>query len=145
MLTREQNDRLTKVGPGTPCGELLRRYWQVLCPSGEITAAAPKKRVRILGEDLLVYRGDSGDIACIAEHCLHRRASLYFGFIEPGGIRCCYHGWKYDAEGKCIDRPFETQKADNLCLPSYPLQELGGLLFVYMGPKTATPPALPRW
>jgi 5,5'-dehydrodivanillate O-demethylase oxygenase subunit len=145
MLTREQNDRLTKVGPGTPGGELLRRYWQVLCPSGEITAAAPKKRVRLLGEDLLVYRGDNGDIACIAEHCLHRRASLFYGFIEPGGIRCCYHGWKYDAKGKCVVRPFEPGTPNTLALKSYPVQELGGLLFAYMGPDPARAPLLPRW
>jgi 5,5'-dehydrodivanillate O-demethylase oxygenase subunit len=145
MLTPEQNDRLTKVGRGTPCGNLLRRYWQALCPAGEITADNPKKRVRILGEDLLVYRGDSGDILCIAEHCLHRRASLFFGFIEPGGIRCCYHGWKYSAQGQCVVRPFEPGTPDDLCLPAYPVQELGGLLFVYMGPDPARAPLLPRW
>jgi 5,5'-dehydrodivanillate O-demethylase oxygenase subunit len=145
MLTEEQNDRLTKVGPGTPCGELLRRYWQVLCPSGEVTPAAPKKRVRILGEDLLVYRGDGGDVACIAEHCLHRRASLFYGFIEPGGIRCCYHGWKYDSNGKCVVRPFEVGTPNTLSLRSYPVQELGGLLFAYMGPDPARAPLLPRW
>ncbi len=144
MLTQEQNDRLTKVGPGTPCGNLLRRYWQALCPAGEITAAKPKKRVRILGEDLLVYLGDDGVIRCIAEHCLHRRASLFFGFIEPGGIRCCYHGWKFDGQGNCVERPFEKATVPGLCLPAYPVQELGGMLFVYMGPaKTA--PILPRW
>ncbi len=145
MLTQEQNERLTKVGRGTPCGNLLRRYWQALCPTGEITAENNKKRVRILGEDLLVYRGDDGKIACIAEHCLHRRASLFFGFIEPGGIRCCYHGWKFDAQGKCTERPFEAHAPDNLCLPTYPVEELGGLLFVYMGPDRARAPLLPRW
>lgn len=145
MLTQEQNDRLTKVGPGTPCGNLLRRYWQVLCPTGEITAEKPKRRIRILGEDLLVYRGADGKIVCIAGHCLHRRASLFFGFIEPGGIRCCYHGWKFDTQGKCTDRPFEAQTPAGLCLPAYPVQELGGLLFVYMGPDAERAPLLPRW
>lgn len=145
MLTQEQNDRLTKVGRGTPCGNLLRRYWQALCPAAEITAENPKKRVRILGEDLLVYRGENGKLCCIVEHCLHRRASLFFGFIEPGGIRCCYHGWKFDAQGKCVERPFEAHAPANLCLPAYPLQELGGLLFVYMGPDPARAPLLPRW
>jgi len=145
MLTQEQNDRLTKVGPGTPCGALLRRYWQALCPSGEITADKPKKRVRLLGEDLLVYRGDDGKLRCIAEHCIHRRASLFYGFIEPGGIRCCYHGWKFDAGGKCTERPFEGHTPDSLAIKSYPVEELGGLLFAYLGPDPAQAPLLPRW
>lgn len=145
MLSKEQNERLTQVGSGTPGGNLLRRYWQALCPAGEISAEHPKKRVRILGEDLLVYRGDDGSINCIAEHCLHRRASLFFGFIEPGGIRCCYHGWKFDADGRCVERPFESRTHTGLCLPAYPVKELGGLLFVYMGPDSARAPILPRW
>jgi 5,5'-dehydrodivanillate O-demethylase oxygenase subunit len=146
MLTQEQNDRLTKVGPGTPCGALLRRYWQPLCPSGEITAENPRKRVRILGENLLVYRDDAGRLVCIEEHCPHRRASLFFGFIEPGGIRCCYHGWKFDGAGKCVERPFEPREASNAVrLRTYPLQELGGLLFAYMGPEPDKAPLLPRW
>jgi 5,5'-dehydrodivanillate O-demethylase len=145
VVTQEENDRLTRVGPGTPCGALLRRYWQPLCPTGEITDANPKKRVRILGEDLLVYRTESGEIACIAEHCAHRRASLFYGFIEPGGIRCCYHGWKYDKTGKCMVRPFEPRARDDIRLPAYPVQELGGLLFAYMGPDPAKAPLLPRW
>jgi 5,5'-dehydrodivanillate O-demethylase oxygenase subunit len=144
MLTTEQNERLTKVGPGTPCGELLRRYWQPLCPAGEITESNPKKRVRILGEDLLVYRTHEGTLSCIAEHCPHRRASLYFGFIEPGGIRCCYHGWKYDGAGACIERPFERHTG-NVRVRSYPVQQLGGLLFVYMGPDPSRAPLVPRW
>ena len=145
MVTRTENDRLTRVGPGTACGELLRRYWQPLCPAGEITAANPRKRVRILGEDLLVYRTDGGDIACIAEYCAHRHASLYFGFIEPGGIRCCYHGWKYDTQGKCVVRPFEERARDDIRLPAYPVQQLGGVLFAYMGPDPTRAPLLPRW
>jgi len=145
MVTKAENDRLTRVGAGTPGGELLRRYWQPLCPSGEITVANPKKRVRLLGEDLLVYRAESGEIACIAEHCAHRRASLFYGFIEPGGIRCCYHGWKYDKLGKCIVRPFENHARDDIRLAAYPVQELGGLLFAYLGPDPAQAPLLPRW
>jgi 5,5'-dehydrodivanillate O-demethylase len=145
MLTKEQNERLTQVGPGTPCGELLRRYWMPLCPSGEITEANPRKRVRILGEDLLVYRAGDGQLCCVQEHCAHRRASLYFGFIEPDGIRCCYHGWKFDLQGECIERPFEKAAGKDIRLRSYPLQELGGLLFAYMGPDPQKAPLLPRW
>ena len=146
MLTKEQNERLTQVGPGTPGGELLRRYWQPLCPTGEITKETPKKRVRILGEDLLVYRDDDGKIYCIAEYCAHRHASMFFGFIEPGGIRCCYHGWKYDHCGQCIEQPFEKgNAASKIKMSAYPIQELGGLLFAYMGPDPAKAPLLPRW
>jgi 5,5'-dehydrodivanillate O-demethylase len=145
MLTIEQNERLTRVGPGTPCGELLRRYWMALCPAGEITEAKPKKRIRVLGEDLLIYRTDSGQLSCIEEYCAHRRASLYFGFIEPDGIRCCYHGWKFDLQGRCIERPFEKAAPGDIAMHAYPVQELGGLLFVYMGPDPQRAPLLPRW
>ncbi len=145
MLSHEQNMRLTQVGPGTPAGELLRRYWMAVCPADEITADNPKKRIRILGEDLLVYRSPSGEIICIEEHCAHRKASLYFGFIEDDGIRCCYHGWKFDVKGACIERPFETSLGTGISVRAYPVQELGGLLFVYMGPHADNPPLLPRW
>jgi 5,5'-dehydrodivanillate O-demethylase len=147
MLTAEQNERLTRVGPGTPCGELLRRYWQPLCPTGEITPEKPKKRVRIMGEDLLVFLTREGTYACIAEHCPHRRASLYLGFIEPGGIRCAYHGWKFGADGHCQERPFEDRPntGGRIRTRSYPVQELGGLLFTYMGPDPESAPLLPRW
>jgi len=146
MLSTEQNERLTKVGPGTPCGELLRRYWHALCPSGEITQEKPKKRVRILGENLLVFRTEAGEYVCIEENCPHRRASFYFGFIEPDGIRCCYHGWKYDFAGQCVDQPFEPKKfCDRVRAKTYPVRRLGGILFVYMGPDPARAPLLPRW
>jgi 5,5'-dehydrodivanillate O-demethylase oxygenase subunit len=148
MLSQEQNDRLTRVGPGTPCGELMRRYWQAVCPVGELTGSSPrKKRVRILGENLVIYRKDDGTFSAVAEQCPHRNASLYFGFIEPDGIRCCYHGWKYDgATGACVDRPFEKSAPPNgLRLTTYPVAELSGLLFIYMGPDPASAPLLPRW
>lgn len=146
MLTHEQNERLIRVGPGMPCGELLRRYWQVLCPVAEITAAKPKKRVRILGEDLLVFRSGDGTLVCIEEHCSHRAVSLYRGFIEDGGIRCCYHGWKFDCSGRCVERPFEMSEAPVAAnLRTYPVETLGGLIFVYMGPDATKAPPLPRW
>lgn len=148
MITAVQNERLTRVGPGTPGGELLRRYWQPLCPSAELTAAQPKKRVRIMGEDLLVFRDAQGELACVEEHCKHRGTSLYYGFIEERGIRCCYHGWLYDCRGQCIEQPFESRSSsfkDEIRLKSYPVQALGGLLFVYMGPDPARAPLLPRW
>ncbi|HZM34064.1 MAG TPA: aromatic ring-hydroxylating dioxygenase subunit alpha [Burkholderiales bacterium] len=148
MITAEQNERMTRVGPGTPGGELLRRYWQPLCPAGELTAERPKKRIRMLGESLLVFRDVEGRIGCVEEFCKHRGASLYYGYAEPGGIRCCYHGWKYDVDGRCTEQPFEPKASrlkDEIRLRSYPVQQLGGLLFTYMGPDPARAPLLPRW
>lgn len=146
MLNQEQNERLTRVGPGTPCGELLRRYWQALCPVTEITAEKPKKRIRILGEDLLVFRSAERTLVCIEEHCSHRSVSLYRGFIEEGGIRCCYHGWKFDCSGRCVERPFEISEPPAAAnLRTYPVEALGGIVFVYMGPDPAKAPPLPRW
>jgi 5,5'-dehydrodivanillate O-demethylase len=147
VLSQEQNERLTRVGPSTPCGDLLRRYWQVVGPVGELLGVQRKQRVRILGEDLVVYRKDDGSFAAVSEQCPHRAASLYFGFIEPDGIRCCYHGWKFDGNtGACVERPFETQAPHaGTHLTTYPVQQLSGLLFVYMGPDPANAPLLPRW
>jgi 5,5'-dehydrodivanillate O-demethylase len=145
MLTDAQNDRLTRVGPGTPCGGLLRRYWQPLCPTGELTAQKPKKRVRIMGEDLLVFRTAAGAYACVGDRCPHRGASLALGFVEPEGIRCCYHGWKFSPQGTCLERPFEGDAPASVRIPAYPVQEFGGLLFTYMGPDPALAPPLPRW
>jgi len=147
MLTPQQNERITKVGPGTPCGELMRRYWQAVCPTAELSGAVRKKRIRILGEDLVVFRADDGTFKCVTERCPHRSASLFFGFIEPDGIRCCYHGWKYDCDtGQCVERPFETTPPHaGIRVTSYPVEAYGGLLFVYMGPDRAKAPLLPHW
>ena len=147
MLSSEQNERLTRVGPKTPGGELLRRYWQVLCPAAELTAAVPTKRVRLLGEDLVVYRMTDGSYACVSEFCRHRGVSLAYGFVEADGIRCSYHGWKYGRSGHCVEQPFERRASipQSVALRSYPVQRLGGLLFTYMGPDPATAPLLPRW
>jgi 5,5'-dehydrodivanillate O-demethylase oxygenase subunit len=148
MLTREQNDRLTRVGPGTPCGELLRRYWQPLCAVAELTDKNPLKPVRVMGEDLIVIRRADGAFNCVEEFCRHRRASLRYGFLEDDGIRCCYHGWKYDFKGQCVEQPFEPKGSrlkDEVRIKSYPVQKLGGLLFTYMGPDPSKAPLLPRW
>jgi 5,5'-dehydrodivanillate O-demethylase len=147
MISREENERLTRVGAGTPGGELLRRYWQPLCPSGELTAAKPKKRVTVMGERLVVFRDAKGGYGCVEEFCKHRGVSLFYGYAEDDGIRCCYHGWKYDATGQCVDMPFERNSPlkDEIKLKAYPVQKLGGLLFAYMGPDPAQAPLLPRW
>ena len=147
MLTQEENDLLTRVNPGTPAGDLLRRYWHVAAAAAELTDAKPKKRVRILGENLILYRDKSGNYGLVGEKCSHRGVSLYYGFVEPDGIRCAYHGWKYDACGNCIDQPFENPEAgfkDRIQHPAYPVEKLGGLLFAYMGPPEKKP-LLPKW
>jgi 5,5'-dehydrodivanillate O-demethylase len=147
MLTQEENDTLTRVGAGTPAGQLLRRYWHVVAATGELTTAKPKKRVKILGENLVLYRDKSGNYGLVAEKCSHRGVSLYYGFVEPDGIRCAYHGWKYDACGKCIDQPFENPDAgfkEKIQHPAYPVEQLAGLLFAYMGPPEKKP-LLPKW
>jgi 5,5'-dehydrodivanillate O-demethylase oxygenase subunit len=147
MLSQEENQLLTSVGPGTSAGQLLRRYWHAIAPAVELSDAKPKKRVRILGEDLLLYRDRSGGYGLVGEHCSHRGASLYYGFVEDDGIRCPYHGWKYDACGKCLEQPFENSETgfkDKIQHPAYPVQKLAGLLFAYMGPPDKKP-MLPKW
>lgn len=148
MIDAGQNERMTRVGAGTPCGELLRRYWQPLCPASDLTLEAPKKRIRILGEDLVVFRDSQGRLGCVEEFCKHRGASLYHGFVEEHGLRCCYHGWLYDKQGRCLEQPFEPADSEfrnEIRLRAYPVQSLGGLLFTYMGPDPDRAPLLPRW
>lgn len=148
MLTQEQNERLTQVAPGTPAGELLRRYWQPVCPVGELTDEKPKKRIRMLCEDVVAFRDGNGRIGVVEDRCAHRGVSLYYGFVEDDGIRCPYHGWKYDCAGKCLETPFEPADSpirDEVRIKSYPVQILAGLIFIYMGPDPDEAPLLPRW
>lgn len=144
MLSQEQNDRLTRVGPGTPCGELMRRYWIPILPYAQILEN-PVKKVRILGEDLVLYKDKSGKLGLIGDRCLHRNVDLQFGIPDECGLRCPYHGWLFNETGKCVERPMEgaPQAEIKQKLKGYPVQELGGLVFAYMGPLPA--PALPRW
>ncbi len=145
MLTKELNEKLTQVGPGTPGGELLRRYWHPIAGSAELDER-PTKRVRLLGEDLVLYRDRSGKPGLIAEACPHRRISMYYGIPEPDGIRCPYHGWAFDHDGNCTEQPAEPVDStfkDRVQTPSYPVQEMGGLFFAYLGPAPA--PILPRY
>jgi len=153
MLSKESNELLTQVGPGTPGGELLRRYWHPVAVAAELTEEKPKKRVRILGEDLVLFRlaatgTDAGEerYGLLAERCSHRHASLYYGFIDSDGLRCAYHGWKYDVDGKCLEQPFETNTEfkNEVCHKAYPVVKLSGLLFAYMG-QADKKPSLPRW
>jgi len=147
VLRDEENELLTKVSPGTPCGELLRRYWQPICVASELTDERPKKRLKIMGEDLVVFKDRSGGFGLLGEHCSHRGTSLYYGFLEDEGLRCPYHGWLYDASGRCVEQPFEPAQSimkHTLRHPAYPVQKLGGLLFAYLGPAEKQP-LLPRW
>jgi 5,5'-dehydrodivanillate O-demethylase oxygenase subunit len=146
MLTKEENELLTSVGRGTPGGELLRRYWMPIACTGELTEQKPIKAARLLGEDLVVYRDKSGRYGVVAEQCPHRKASLAFGRVDEEGIRCPYHGWKFDCTGKCLEMPAEPESGgfkDKIKHVAYPAERLGGLIWTYMGPQPA--PLLPRW
>jgi len=146
MLTKEENEELTQVQKGTPGGEFLRRYWHPIAVAAELTSERPKKRVRILAEDLVLFRDANGQYGLVAEQCSHRGCSLYYGFLEDGCIRCAYHGWMYDKQGKLIETPFEPEQSllkHTLHHPAYPVIKVRGLLFAYMGPLPA--PVLPPW
>src|SRR5438067_2306428 len=145
MLTAEENAQLTRVGPGTLMGELMRQYWIPVVQSSELAAGGRPKRVRILGEDLIAYRNPGGRAAVCSEFCAHRRASLYFARNEERGLRCVYHGWQYGVDGGCIDMPNERPESsfqDKVTLPTYPCAERGGVVWTYMGPASP-PPGLP--
>jgi 5,5'-dehydrodivanillate O-demethylase oxygenase subunit len=147
MLNQEENELLARVGPGTPAGQLLRHYWHAVAAASELSEEKPKKRVRVLGEDLVLFRDRSGTYGLVGEHCSHRGASLYYGFVEEDGIRCAYHGWKYDACGKCLEQPFESPEVgfkEKIQHPAYPVVKQAGLLFAYMGPP-GKKPILPKW
>ncbi|MBO4253322.1 Rieske 2Fe-2S domain-containing protein [Streptomyces griseorubiginosus] len=138
--------RLTEVGPGTPMGEALRRYWHPVASSSGLTSDLPH-RVRILCEDLIVFRTRSGRPGVVFERCSHRGSSLFYGRIEEDGIRCCYHGWKFDVQGHCLEQacePDRGRRRDVARQPWYPVEERYGLVFVYMGPPELKPP-LPRY
>lgn len=131
---------MTEVGPGTPMGELLRRYWHPIGLTRDATAT-PKK-VRVLGEDLILFRNLSGQPGLLYPHCAHRGTSLFYGKVDETGIRCCYHGWKFDAAGHCLDQPCEPDGGrfkDKVRQPWYPLQEHYGLIWAYMGPPDKKP------
>lgn len=146
MLTREENETLTRVGRGTPAGEMLRRYWMPAAVAAELTDDKPIKAVRLLGEDLVIYRDKTGRYGLVGEQCPHRRASLAFGRVDEEGIRCPYHGWKFDGAGKCLEQPAEPETGgfkDKITHTAYPVEKLGGLLWAYLGPEPR--PLLPRW
>jgi phthalate 4,5-dioxygenase oxygenase subunit len=143
MLTVEENERVTRVGPGTPLGKLFRRYWWPVCLSKELPEpdGAPI-RVRLLGEDLIAFRDTENKIGLVDANCPHRRAPLFFGRNEECGLRCVYHGWKFNRHGDCTDMPSEpagTTLQAKVKLLAYPTVEKGGVIWAYMGPKELIP------
>src|SRR6266540_769199 len=146
MLTKEQNELLTQVDRGTPAGELLRRYWHPIAVAAELTDASPTRFVRVLGEDLVLFKDKSGNVGLIQDHCAHRGASLLYGRIEERGIACAYHGWLYDTSGSCLETPAEPAGSMfhlTVRMTAYPVQELAGLYWAYLGPPPA--PVIPRY
>jgi 5,5'-dehydrodivanillate O-demethylase oxygenase subunit len=147
-MTPEQNERLCRVGPGTPGGEMMRRYWHPILASSQLPEPGTKA-IRLLGEDLVLYRDRQGRVGVVQPHCAHRRAGLVFGIPDQEGLRCTYHGWLYDATGHCLEQPFESYLDPNatyherIRIKAYPAEELAGLIFVYLGPEPR--PLLPRW
>ena len=148
MLKKEQNDLLTRTGPGTPMGQFFRRYWIPALLADELPGPeCPPVRVKLLSERLLAWRDSQGRLSLMDEFCAHRGVSLWFGRNEENGLRCPYHGWKYDHIGQCIEVPSEPTESgfcQKIKLTSYPLIERGGVLWTYMGPPAETPPE-PEW
>jgi 5,5'-dehydrodivanillate O-demethylase oxygenase subunit len=147
MLTAEKNRLLTEVGPGKPMGDLLRRYWQPIAGASEL-ANNPIKPVRVMGENLVLYKDLGGQYGLVDRHCTHRRADMSYGWVEDRGIRCSYHGWHFIETGECVAQPYEDttspKPSKSGCgIKAYPVRELAGLLWAYMGPQPV--PELPVW
>src|SRR5579884_3960363 len=147
MLSQADNELLTRTGPGTPMGNLMRRYWIPTLFSHQLAEPdCPPVRVRLLGEDLVAFRDTEGRVGLLHQHCPHRGASLFFGRNEECGLRCVYHGWKFDVNGNCVDMPNEPPESDfkhKVKATAYPTVERGGVVWAYLGPRE-TPPPLPE-
>jgi phthalate 4,5-dioxygenase oxygenase subunit len=147
MLTREENDLLTQTGPGTPMGELMRRYWLPVMLSGELEADGEPKQVKLLSQRFVAFRDSSGRVGLLDEHCPHRGASLAYGRNEECGLRCIYHGWKVDVDGNIVDTPSEPEDSTfrfRIKHPAYAVHEVAGLIWAYIGPPDQRPP-FPDW
>src|SRR5688572_17786854 len=144
MLRREDNELVTRVGPGTPMGALMREYWIPVLFSTELAEPdCPPLRVRLLSEDLIAFRDSDGQIGMVAQNCPHRGASLFFGRNEEAGLRCVYHGWKFNAHGACVDMPNEPPESNfkhKVRVTAYPCQERNGIIWTYMGSRQSPPP-----
>jgi phenylpropionate dioxygenase-like ring-hydroxylating dioxygenase large terminal subunit len=140
MLTRTENELLCRVGPGTPMVELMRQYWLPGIVSSELpTPDGDPRRIKLLGEELIAFRDSTGSVGLVQNHCPHRGASLFFGRNEESGLRCVYHGWKFDTSGNCVDMPNEPAESDfksKVKAVAYPTRERGGIVWVYMGSRS---------
>jgi len=145
MLTREENELITRIGAGTPMGDTMRRYWIPALLSRELPGPdCPPVRVKLLGEDLIAFRDTEGRVGLLGEFCPHRGASLFFGRNEECGLRCVYHGWKFDVGGRCVDmmnEPEELSFKHKIRQTAYPTVELGGLVWAYLGTPGLEPPS----
>jgi len=148
VLSEEQNRALTEVGAGTPMGELLRRYWMPIAAVAELDDH-PTKPVRLMGENLVLYKDKAGNYGLVDRHCPHRRADLSYGWAEDSGLRCHYHGWLWDHTGRCLQQPFEemahpeARYKDRVRIKAYPVEAKAGLLWAYLGPPPV--PLVPTW
>ena len=148
MIDEATNRMMSQVGAGTPMGELLRRYWHPIAATAELEESSTRA-VRLLGEDLALYRDLSGNYGLVERQCAHRRADLCYGFVEKTGLRCSYHGWLYDHNGRCIEQPYEqmvdpgSSYKERIRIKAYKVAAHGGLLWAYMGPEPA--PLVPNW
>lgn len=146
MLTKEENELLTRIGPGTPAGELLRRYWHPVAVAQELTEEKPTQFVRILGEDLVLFRDKKGRVGLLDDRCPHRGASILYGRVEERGIACAYHGWLFDTKGDCLETPAEPAASKfhlTVKHKAYPVQKFVGLYWTYMGPQPV--PLIPKY
>ena len=146
MPTKEENELLTRIGPGTPAGNLLRRYWHPIAVAKELTEENPTQFVRILGEDLVLFKDKKGKVGLVGHRCPHRLASLMYGRVEERGLSCAYHGWLFDTEGNCLETPAEPAESKfhlTVKHTAYPVQKFVGLYWTYMGPQPA--PLIPKY
>ncbi|MBC8281507.1 MAG: Rieske 2Fe-2S domain-containing protein [Chloroflexi bacterium] len=144
MLTRDDNEALTRTDEGTPMGEVMRRYWLPALLASELPEPdCPPVRVKLLGEQLVAFRDTQGRIGLLSDFCPHRLTSMFFGRNEEGGLRCVYHGWKFDVGGNCVDMMNESPDSDypsKIKTTSYPVVELGDVIWAYLGPDDKKPP-----
>src|SRR5205809_7435888 len=144
MLSSEDNELLCRVGPGTPMGNLIRQYWIPVFTSSELPGPdCPPLRIRLLGENLIGFRASSGKVGLIQNACPHRGASLFFGRNEEEGLRCVYHGWKFELSGQCVDMPSEPAESNfktKIKATAYPCNERNGMIWTYMGARDVPPP-----
>jgi hypothetical protein len=146
MITAEQNELMTRVGPDTGAGRLLRSYWQPAALADELAGERPVRPVRLLGEDLVLFRDERGRVGLLERHCPHRRADLAYGRLEDGGLRCAFHGWLFDADGRCLETPAEPEGSrlcDSVRTRAYPVVERSGIVWAYLG--EGVPPAFPSF